>query len=186
MNDMKLKRAAQIVARIFELDAERGTTVPARIHRGKLARLVEDRPEWSVWITKGYRMAFAPVYACHGKTGRTDFGQRQIEDRDWILIELEDSRRRPVFAASVRGDEVDLFRFIPGKWERSFGVDNDGDCVPFDKVEFPRPDSPELKTLLESPDARLPPQRTGPVADDKTHEALLRERARRKRWRVAI
>ncbi len=170
MSASKLERATNIVGQILKLEKEIGSTVPARGSAKRLSKLVEIEGQWRARVTRGQRVAFAPVYGPSSGAGATVFGERWIEDSKWLTIQLE-TIRGSVFVVNVRKDEVELFRYVPGKWEGWFGIEPTGDTVTYEAVHFPRPGSTEVQELLKSPDAQLPPLRTG-----RGHEEDMRGR----------
>lgn len=173
----KPERAALIVAQLLALDKEFGITVPGGANGRGLSRQIGHDPRWQAKITKGLRVTFAQVYAASGDKGRSVFGERRIIDRKWTMIELT-ANRRSVLVINLCGEEIQLFRYIPGAWESWFGVDNGGDAFPYEMLFFPRPGSEELQALLDSPDAQLPPAKLGPVEGDQLRNPSGRRRRR--------
>lgn len=180
MTNSKESRAHIIISKVLALDSEFGSTVPARSDdRTRLARLIEADPRWRAWVTKGQRVVMGPVYEAEVGRRQVVFGERRIADPGCTTIDLECTHGTKL-VANLQGSEIELFRYIPGGWEAWFDVDNGGDFAPLETVSFPRPGSPELKVLLESKTAKLPPLRRGPSAGEDLY--FPRGRSRRRDW----
>lgn len=176
MLNSKQDRAQIIIAKVIELDKEHGCTIPARGFAGTaMARLVQAAQNCRATLTSNQRITFA-------RQTEDNVGERRLNETGGRLFELE-VHDRTVLVANLRGTEIHLHSYVPGKWESWFGVDNGGDTVPLDRTPFADPNSAEWQAVQQSSDYLLPPLREAPREEKIGDNPFRRGAARRKRLR---
>ncbi|KKC24356.1 hypothetical protein [Sphingomonas sp. SRS2] len=145
----KKDRAATIISKIIELDRAYGMTIPGRLSTNEqMSRLVQTEDKWRAFITPNHRVTI-------GRLTERQVGVRYLRDPESTIYEVQ-VFNSPRLVVNMRGDEVHLHSYIPGKWESWFGVD-DRDSTPFDRFPFADPKSPEWQALVRTADYQLPP-----------------------------
>ena len=160
MSLSKLERAQIIISKIMDLDRTYGTTIPGKISTAvQSTRLIQVDHRWRAFLTPNHRITI-------GLLTEKSAGTRYLKDPKCILFDLE-IVNVPRLTLNMRGSEIELFRYIPGKWEAWFDVD-DRDTVSFDRFAYDSR-SPEWKALKKSADFQLPPLREGAGLEPKAH-----------------
>lgn len=153
----KPERAKIIIDCILSRDAECGCIAPGR-NPQKNARQISWGSNWRVVINPDQRAVLGPIYG-------ERFGDRFVADKGCRVLELLIGQKR-MLVANLRGTDIDIYRFVPGAWERMFGSDPGIDHMPYGPEVFPRPGTVEEELFLRNVDRELAPLRNDPTTSE--------------------
>lgn len=149
----KLERAQLVISKVMDLDRTDGITIPGRLSTAvQTSRLIQIDHRWQAYVTPNHRVTL-------GLLTEKAAGTRYLRDSEWTLFDLR-IMNVPRLTLNMRGSDIELFRYIPGKWEAWFDVD-DRDTISFDRFVYD-PRAPEWEVLQKSADFQLPPLRDTP------------------------
>jgi hypothetical protein len=168
--------AKQVRANTIVLDfLERDKACPTIDPRSELpARMVGEPSCTWARITLDHRFNVAPAYGT-----RTE--RRPIPDKGWTAVTIYNGGTE-VLAVNVRGSYFHIAYYKPGTWERSFGVDWEGDHVIHQWGDPPIGDDIEEQLRLKEKDLQLEPTRGRPPQVDELRTSVMRPRRVRQPW----
>lgn len=149
-HEHKLARARRILAAIDDLIERHGQISPAHYPGCADHRIAIDLPPLRITILPNRFRAYMAK-------SKTMVGEGTIERDGWRAVEISwHNSRRACF--NVSGEDIDLYHYLPGRWERAFHVDAEGDSIPIRPDLFADDKNPAWREFKQSGFAKWPPE----------------------------